>query len=279
MSHQISYCTNTPFIKKCDTIKYDNGFEYKPSINVDANIIQYKYTPNFNDIPGSHQLSLCYPSPIIRPCVGFRIDKGNIVPYTSLGISLGSLKYQYSKEIDALRTNNCITTISQGVVENDRIVGGTLTTICPDSKSTLHIKNREELTIERIENVLETLNKKLDNSQTKIEQTMKEKGVTWHCIGVSSGDQVIQTNIIENLLKNDPTLTIFDILSKIKANDIVIPDDSLKKFGKWYKVDGTFFPDCCDLAFNCGYYIDYHIKEKIDYCRLCLQKFRLEYFL
>jgi hypothetical protein len=269
MSHQLSYCTNTPFIKKCDGFKLDTGgLGYESSYVFNTKIFQYEYTPDFNKTSGSHQLSLCCPSSIAQACLGLNIDDSGISPYISFGINAGSAEYQYKSSIDALRTENCTTTISNGVIENDRITGGTLTTVCPDSKSTLEIRNLEDLTFERLDNVLNQLNKKLDNTQIKIEQTMKN-------IGVSSGDQMP----IANAMNINQNWTIYDILAKMKENGIVVTTNSLKKQGKWYKNGNEFFPDCCKIAFECGYYIDYHIENKIDYCRICSQKFRLEYFL
>jgi len=293
MAIQGSYCSGL-LVKKCDNLTLDiseGSLSYSPSINVNASVLQYKYTPELADNmgTGSHSLSVCYPHPTIRACAGVTINENSVVPFASIGINAGSVRGQYKHNL--IDSDKCTTTITNGLIENGNIIKGTLTTVCPDSKTIIQFSNPSELTIDRIENVLNKLNNKLDQTQKKIERVMEIKGVKWQSIGVSSGEMIgceqspiinsvqLINNIITNLRTVNPNATIFDVLKKMKENNVNIPNDNLPKKGKWYRIDGKLYPDCCEYAFQSGYYIDYHIREQIDSCRLCGTPFRLEYFI
>jgi len=94
---------------------------------------------------------------------------------------------------------------------------------------------------------------------------------SYDSISVSAGDSY--NNIIHSLNRIiiiNPNAKLFDILKKIKEENIVISPELLSSLriegSKWYKNGNDFYPDCCDIAFECGYQIDYLIVNKKEEC-------------
>jgi len=262
MAHTFSVCSRTPYVQICENVNV-SGLSIKgitPSFNVDLGIFRYKLTHGSDIFDLKHQISVCVP-PIsgIRACVGLDIDNHNLSPFVSIGMSHGSYGYRYKQ--DLVPIPKCIV---------ERIDHNTIKQTCDDG-----ITN----TIQ-ISDVLKQCDDVLNKIQTKVEQTMKDRGITWETIGVSGGDNIGDCGDRELCNPIHRTMGFFDVLDNIKKNIITIPENNVASTGrKWYKTGNIFYPDCCEFGFTCGWYVDYHLAEKIDYCRLCGTPFRLEYFL
>ena len=150
----------------------------------------------------------------------------------------------------------------------------------------MHISSENEYGIQR---VIDECGKILDRTQNKIDLLYEKKGyekIQWDSIGVSAGDSVsdsVNSDMLISLnriIQVDPNAKWLDIYNKIKNENIVILSGSLRsEVSKWYKNGNYLFPDCCDIAFECGYKIDYLIVNKKEACFLCSTPFRLEYFI
>jgi hypothetical protein len=283
-THQIALCGKLPMVPfgtLCGGIKYD-GNNIDPFISIGAKIgnTGYQFKPNIDAI--YHK--------IINTNQCSTVTQNNTVT-----ISCGDTK-------TTMVFNNKDLNITPGFLGKK---------IEPE----MYITDPTKLNSENIGSLLQKCDKIINNLQNKMQVVMEKKGITQEDIGIIMDraplKEIISTpsiftneqietnktiisvnNIISNVTTNIPNYTIFDVLDGIHKNSIntikslEILNSKTNNNGplKWH-VDknkaqmGVFYPDCCEFANKSGYFVDYHLVHKIDYCRLCMTPFRLEYFL
>lgn len=289
-THQIAYCVpinirSIPIGNICGGVRYD-GSDIKPFISFGAKIgnTGYQYRSNIDELYNMimHE----------NKCINTTLDNGRTF-VTSCN--------------DGTKTTMTLSpdsnTASLHKINSD-----------PNNAS-LHKINSETMTAKDLTQYLERYDNVITNLQDKTEKIMMARGLTTEQIGITMDRTPLRGNpiekspsvsivdidthnlfvsvnqIITNIKTTIPNFTIFNILDSFQQNNIdrkklfdIISDQSTNNNLKW-RIDktkgqmGSFYPDCCESANQCGWLIDYHLVHKIDYCRICMTPFRLEYFL
>lgn len=292
--------TNIPLVKTCL-----NTNTMTTSLNANLGPLTYKFD-------GDHSVSLCGKIPYIpiaSVCGGVKYDGNSIDPFVSLNIAMGNINYQYKPNIDTLYNKivgeKCNTTLYNGVIENNNITNGTFVTKCKDAQTTMTISPEFIADPNNVNQMLQKYDKVISELQDKTQKIMETKGITEKDIGMvmtrapsnipkmSTEQMALQTTVIAvneiivNVKTNIPNFTVFDLLGEIQKNAIdrdqlmtIIKMQQNPDQSTWRveKDKNLFYPDCCENG-KLGWFIDYHIVNKIDHCRCCLTPYRLEYFL
>lgn len=275
-THQIGLCTAMPYVPFgtiCGGIKYDsNNINSFMSLGAKIGNTGYQYKPDFNAI--------------------YNHIMGNADGRTEI-IGTGFVTSGPAVE-------RCETNARSGGI--------------PKGPSSVPEPDIPRIDINNIADILQKCDSTISNLQNKIDKIMEKNNITAQDIGFTidrtplgttsttplvtpeqiATHQIILSvnNIISDVKTNIPNYTIFDVLNGINQNAIdktklleVINSANKGSQNLIWRVNknegtmGSFYPDCCEPANQCGWQIDYHIVHKIDYCRICLTPFRMEYFL
>lgn len=280
-------------------------------VNFDQNKLPTSFNASFGPLQysssnSSQQWKVCAPIlKISSVCVGVSHDVNGFQPFVSGGIGNNIFGYELKSSItdlyNKIATEQCIT----------KVDGKNIVTNCGDTVTTATFNENPQFTdqskttaVFNMDEILNQIDQKVNTVQRKVEDLMVARNITPEQVGVkfstnidtsinpvnpimSATAQLVST-IIQDIKIVNPNFTIFDVLNKFNENNVdknlvfnVLNENKISDNGLVWRVDKpnrTFYPDCCQIG-NGGMDIDYHLYNKIDYCRICRSKFRIEYFL
>lgn len=307
MNFAVCAPTSIPITKTCINTNTNDIFS---SLNTSVGPFVHTATDT------NQSVSVCAPIPytsgIGKMCLGIT---NNFDPFVSIGASIGMASIDYSINIESIVNKiiglepHTMVVTNNGSIVTQNGSGDVKTTITMGKASIVAQNSRDNSPIimqssgddaKTIYESLDKCNNMLNDIQTKTLVLMEKHGITIQDIAKSvpvtpiMNTMIAVDNMMAQIRIEMPNFTIFDVCDRINQNAINVSDvleiirlgnqnSGIVRSLQW-RVDKTirerimFYPDCCEVA-NQGMCQGYHIVNKIDYCRICMTPFRLEYFL